>query len=148
MRKAARALIFRDNKLLVIKRDKFGKQYNVLVGGGVEMDETPEDALVREGMEETGLRITDFRLVFIEEAGKPYGTQYIYLCKDPGGEPVLDETSIEHWLNVNTDNKYNPGWLPIEDLHSNKIPFRSEKIRQAILQALKNGWPKEPTKLS
>lgn len=147
MRKAARALIFRDNELLVIKRNKFGKQYNVLVGGGVEMHEAPEDALVREGLEETGLRITDFRLVFIEEAGKPYGTQYIYLCKDPGGEPVLDEKSIEHWLNVNTDNKYNPGWLPIEDLQSNKIPFRSEKIRQAILHALKNGWPKEPTTL-
>lgn len=147
MRQAARALIFRDNKLLVIKRDKFGKQYNVLVGGGVEIDETPEDALVRECLEETGLRITDFRLVFIEEAGKPYGTQFIYLCKDPGGEPVLDKTSIENWLNVNTDNKYNPGWLPIEELQSNKIPFRSEKIRQAILHALKNGWPQEPIKL-
>lgn len=147
MRKAARALVFRDNQLLVIKRDKFGKQYNVLVGGGVEMNETPENALVREALEETGLVITDFRLVFIEEAGKPYGTQYIYLCKDPGGEPLLDKASIEHWLNANTDNKYHPGWLPIEDLQSNKVAFRSEKIRQAILHALKNGWPKEPIKL-
>lgn len=147
MKQAARAIVFRDNKLLVIKRDKFGKKYNVLVGGGVEMGESPEEALVREAVEETGLKITEFRLVFIEEAGKPYGTQYIYLCKDPGGEIALDEKSIEKWLNINTDNKYSPDWLPLSELKSNDVPFRSDKIRSAILNALKNGWPKEPIKL-
>lgn len=147
MKQAARAILFRDNKLLVIKRDKFGKKYNVLVGGGVEMGESPEEALVREAVEETGLQITEFRLVFIEEAGKPYGTQYIYLCKDPGGEIALDEKSIEKWLNTNTDNKYSPDWLPLSELKSNDVPFRSDKIRSAILNALKNGWPKEPIKL-
>ena len=147
MKQAARAIVFRDNKLLVIKRDKFGKKYNVLVGGGVEMGESPEEALVREAVEETGLKITEFRLVFIEEAGKPYGTQYIYLCKDPGGEIALDEKSIEKWLNSNTDNKYSPDWLPLSELKSNDVPFRSDKIRSAILNALKNGWPKEPIKL-
>lgn len=147
MKQAARAILFRDNKLLVIKRDKFGKKYNVLVGGGVEMGESPEEALVREAVEETGLKITEFRLVFIEEAGKPYGTQYIYLCKDPGGEIALDEKSIEKWLNTNTDNKYSPDWLPLSELKSNDVPFRSDKIRSAILNALKNGWPKEPIKL-
>lgn len=147
MKQAARAIVFRDNKLLVIKRDKFGKKYNVLVGGGVEMGESPEEALVREAVEETGLKITEFRLVFIEEAGKPYGTQYIYLCKDPGGEIALDEKSIEKWLNTNTDNKYSPDWLPLSELKSNDVPFRSDKIRSAILNALKNGWPKEPIKL-
>jgi len=147
MKQAARAILFRDNKLLVIKRDKFGKKYNVLVGGGVEMGESPEEALLREAVEETGLKITEFRLVFIEEAGKPYGTQYIYLCKDPGGEIALDEKSIEKWLNTNTDNKYSPDWLPLSELKSNDVPFRSDKIRSAILNALKNGWPKEPIKL-
>ena len=147
MKQASRLILFRDNKLLVIQRDKFGSKYNVLVGGGVEMGESPEQALVREAQEETGLVIKDFRLVFIEEAGKPYGTQQIFLCKDPGGEIALQNDSIEHWLNTNTQNKYTPMWLPLAELQSNSVPFRSEKLRLAIINALKNGWPKEPVKL-
>jgi ADP-ribose pyrophosphatase YjhB (NUDIX family) len=45
MRKAVRAIIIKDDKLLVMNRNKFGKVYDTLPGGNVEIGETLEQAL-------------------------------------------------------------------------------------------------------
>ena len=55
MRTAVRAIIIKDNNLLVMHRNKFGNEYLTLVGGGVELNETKEQALVREVIEETSI---------------------------------------------------------------------------------------------
>src|SRR5690348_11455988 len=89
MRKAVRGIVFKDNSLLVMKRNKFGHEYYTLPGGGIGMGETAEHTLAREMAEETGVQLGDARLVFIENAGEPYGTQYIYLIDYVGGEPHL-----------------------------------------------------------
>jgi ADP-ribose pyrophosphatase YjhB (NUDIX family) len=89
MKYASRAIIERGDEILVMKRDKFGQQYYILVGGAVDMGETAEQALIREVKEETGLVVDNFNLVFVEDAGAPYGIQYVYLCKDPGGETSI-----------------------------------------------------------
>ena len=54
VRNSAKAVIIRDNKLLVlIKRDQDGP-YAVLPGGGQRWGETLPDALMRECQEEIG----------------------------------------------------------------------------------------------
>src|SRR4051812_20844149 len=80
MRSAVRAIIIKDDQLLVMHRNKFGTEYETLIGGGVDMNETFEQALYREIREETGVQITNPRLVFTERAGEPYGTQYVFTC--------------------------------------------------------------------
>lgn len=80
MKKAARAIIIEDNKVLVMQRNKSGNQYYTLVGGRLDKDETPEQALVREVKEETGMDVIAARLVFVEEHPEPYNQQYIFLC--------------------------------------------------------------------
>lgn len=144
MKTAVRAIIIEDDNLLVMKRDKFGKQYYTLIGGHVELGEGFEKALLREVHEETMVRIANPRLVYIEDAVEPYGTQYIYLCEYISGVPMLHPDADERKINQGGQNIYTPMWLPLDQLDD--IPFVPAKLRTKILKHVKNGFPEEPQK--
>lgn len=147
MRKAARAIVTHEDKMLAMKRNKFGHEYYVLVGGEVELGETPEQTLVREVQEETGLTVTNYRLVYIEEAGSLYGTQYIYLCDVAEyNEPRLDQNALELKIEALGQNLFQPLWIKQADLP--KLPFRSETLKQKIIQALTGTFPDQPETFS
>lgn len=143
---AVRAIIINGDKLLVMHRNKFGTQYYTLVGGGVDVGEDYETALRRELREETGLEVGTVRHVFTEDAGDPYGVQYIYLCDYQDGEPVLSPDSDESKINALGRNFYEPQWLPLKDLP--RATFLSASVKQAILDCLQNGFPNEPQALA
>lgn len=146
MRRAARAIIIKDDQLLVMHRNKFGKEYDTLPGGNVEIGETPEQALVREIDEETTMEFTNPRLIFIEHAGDPYGDQYIYLCDYKSGEPKLREDSEEQLINQYGKNLHDPMWLPLSKLP--EATFVSENLRRAILNGLDKGWPTQTLEIT
>ncbi|HET7320373.1 MAG TPA: NUDIX domain-containing protein [Candidatus Saccharimonadales bacterium] len=146
MRRAARAIIIKDNKIIVTHRNKFGMQYYILPGGGVDYGETPEQALFREMAEEVCVQVANPKLVFIEDAGEPYGTQYIYLCDYVSGEPALHPDSQEAKIHAMGQNLYEPQWIGLAEFAT--ITLRSESIKQAILESIKKGWPKEPTNIT
>lgn len=145
MRKASRAIIINGDQLLVMHRNKFGKEYYTLVGGNVEVGETPEQALVREVQDETSLDITEYRQVCIEDSGSIYGTQYIYLCEYPGGDIALNPTSDEAHINKLGKNLYEPMWLPLAKL--SEVTFVTPRLRDFILDSIKQGFPKTPRQL-
>ncbi len=145
MRRAARAIVMHNNNLLVMHRNKFGTEYDTLPGGNVEIGETLEQAVIRELTEETSVAVTNLRLVFVEEAGNPYGTQYIYLCDYVSGEPQLAPDSEEEQINKLGQNLYQPQWVPLATLP--ELPFMSEKLKAAILYASENGFPSEPVQI-
>jgi 8-oxo-dGTP diphosphatase len=142
MRKAVRAIVIKDDSLLVMHRNKFGEQYYTLVGGSMNPGETAEQALYREVREETGLTVTNPRLVFVEDAGDMYGPQYIFVCDYHSGEVALTPGSEEYEINKLGQNLYTPGWLPLKDLPD--VPFLSETLKQHMLQGIQNGWPAKP----
>jgi 8-oxo-dGTP pyrophosphatase MutT (NUDIX family) len=144
MRKAARAIIVRDGQMLVMHRNKFGHEYYTLIGGGIKGGETEEQALRREVLEETGFIANGVRLVFLEEAGDPYGTQYIFLCDASGTTPQLAGDSAEAKL-IPFGNKHTPMWMPIEEF--SKVEFRSPILQEAILFGLRHGFPEKPVML-
>lgn len=141
MRRAVRAIILKDDRLLVMHRNKFGKEYETLPGGNIELGETPEQALLRELVEETSVKVTPKQLVFIEHAGDPYGIQYVYLCEYISGEPQLAPDSEEAHINKLGQNLYEPKWVSIADLP--ELPFLSEKLKDLLLQAVKTEFPTE-----
>lgn len=145
MRQAIRAIVTNGNQMLVMKRNKFGKQYYTLIGGGVEIGEELETALRRELMEESGFQVGRVQLVYIEEAEPPYGTQYIYWCEYKGGEPVLGADTIEAEINQDGQNTYEPMWLPIADLPN--VNFVSSSLKSALIDAFTHGFPAEPQQL-
>ena len=144
MRTAARAIVIKDGKLLVTHRNKFGKEYDTLPGGNVEMGETPEQAAIRETMEETSIQVKNPRLVIIEHAGVPYGDQVIYVFEYVQGEPKLQEGSEEEMIQRLGQNLYQPMWVALDELPSR--PFLSEQLKQTILDNYRQ-WPEHPIEL-
>ncbi len=146
MAQAVRAIIVKDNQLLVMKRNKFGQEYYTLIGGGIDLGEDAETALRRELREETGLSVGEVRHVFTEEAGDPYGTQYVFTCEYLGGEPALSAGSSEAQISQMGKNLYEPMWLPLTAL--GQTQFLSESLKNAIQDALQNGFPQVPEMLA
>lgn len=128
----------KDEHLLVMHRNKFGKTYDTLPGGGVEPGEDLQQALIREIAEETMVVVAEPRLVFVEHAGEPYGDQYVFVCEYISGEPQLHPDSQEYQIHKLGKNLYMPSWVSFSELPS--TPFVSENLRQKILEVLRNGW--------
>ena len=127
-------------------RNKYGSQYYTLVGGRIADDETPEQGLVRELREETGLTVIAARLVYIEEHASPYNEQYIYLCDvAPHAEVAIQEYSEEGVMNKYDMNTHQPHWVGTRAFAN--LPFRTPQLQEAIVKAFKKGFPKEPVKL-
>jgi len=145
MRQAIRAVVINGDKLLVMKRNKFGREYYTLIGGGIELDEDQETALRRELFEETGLQVGTVKLMYEEEPGEPYGTQFVYVCEYLGGNPNLSPDSIEAKISAAGENTYVPMWLPIADLAN--VNFVSGSLKTELIRALQQGFPNEPIQL-
>ncbi len=147
MGKAARAIIVDNGKLLLMHRNKHGSEYFTLVGGRLQEDETPEQAVKREVKEETGLEITDARLVFTEDYEEPYNFQYIYLCQiAPHADIAVTEESEEGFMNKMGMNIHSPKWMEISALP--RLQFRTPALHSALIEGLRHGFPDTPKKLS
>lgn len=146
MRQAVRAIVVANGHLLVVHRNKFGHEYYTLPGGGLKPGEAAEHALYRKLSEETGVTVVNPRLVIVEHAGDPYGTQYVYLCQYVSGEPRLHPDSEEAKISALGQNLYSPRWLPLQSLAS--VPFRSEALKVMIMQGLNNGFPADPIEIN
>ena len=144
MRQAARAIVVKDNQLLVMRRQKFGQEYDTLPGGNVSISASAEESLVKELFEEASISVSNPRLVFIEHAGDPYGDQLIYKCDYESGEPAVQPGSDEAKLNEMGQNIHTPLWVPLDKLAAgDALPFRSERLKQHILDAEVNGYRDE-----
>lgn len=142
---SSRAIIIRNNQLLVMERQKGGNHYYTLVGGGIEKGETKEQALIREVKEETNLDIKYYKHVFTEQQGGFFGTQYIFLCRDVVGDPSLQDDSDEAKISMRGEQIYNPVWLRVSLLKDYNL--LSPKIKSAIINAVKNTFPDIPVML-
>lgn len=116
--------IEKDNAYLMMHRVKKKHDINkdkwVGVGGHFEMGESPEDCLLREVKEETGLTLTSFKLRGVVTFNSDnYPTEYMFLYTADGYEGnIIDcEEGVLEW--VPKEAVYN---LPIWE--GDKIFFR------------------------
>ena len=56
-RNRSQAMVCRDGKLLLVEHRMKGRDFFNLPGGGIEENETPEEAALRELNEEAGVRL-------------------------------------------------------------------------------------------
>ena len=130
--------IEKDGSYLMLHRVKKDKDVNkdkwIGVGGKFEDGESPEDCLLREAMEETGLLLTSYRfrglVTFVSDK---WGTEYMCLYTADGFEGELtdcDEGCLE-WVPKSKIPNLNlwTGDLIFFRLLEENAPFFSLKLR-------------------
>lgn len=149
-RKAARALVVEDGKLLTFERwrkDQHGKwlHYLSIPGGGIEPGETPEEGVMRELQEEMGITVQPLAQIAVVRMPHQYRDHihYFFSCKRVAGEPVFNLESEE--AQGDEDNRYAVRWQPLDTLARPSFYFAYKPVVDALLPYLRSGdTPAEP----
>ena len=143
MRTRAGIVLIEDNKVALIERHRAGLDYFVFPGGGVDDGETPEEAAVREALEELGVEVVIMQKV--AEIHLDQSEQVYFLTERVGGKygTGTGEEFTDSDPNNSLGGVYIPIWMPIEELpgHEKVFPF---EVANLVVKSKTDGWPKEP----
>lgn len=119
------AVVVRDGDVLLVLRERDGRRYATLPGGGVEPGETPQAACVRELREETGL---DGEVEELLPVGVDRQTPAIHFrVRVVGGVLGLPGDSPEA-ARASGTNRYEPAWFPVDELdRAGLVPPEAER---------------------
>ena len=155
IRISTKALILRDNAILLVEYDdESGLHYN-MPGGGVEPDETLEETLKREVQEETCAEVEIGRPLIITEyepkrnafwGGTRHSLTVIFECKLTGDtEPQMPQNPDPNQTAVK--------WIPLVDLekvellpHITQITFGPTRTNRKTTTQSISANPSTPTK--
>lgn len=148
--------IEKDGKYLMlhrtVKKNDVNKDKWIGVGGHFELDESPEDCLLREVWEETGYTLTSYRyrglVTFVSGNGV---TEYMSLFTADGfeGEPIPCNEGVLEWVDIEQVWKLNlwEGDKIFFRLLDEDYPFFSLKLvyngQDKLVDAVLNGQPME-----
>ena len=140
MRIRAGIVLIENNKVALIERQRAGLDYFVFPGGGVDEDESPEQAAIRETMEELGIEVAIKQKVAEVQLGQK-SRQVYFLVEQVGGE--FGTGQGEEFTDLNPDHPlkgiYIPIWMPIDELtqHTNVYP---DDVARLVVRSMKDGW--------
>lgn len=147
MRLRAGIVLIRESNVALIERYRAGRHYYIFPGGGVDEGETPEQAAMREAMEELGIAVLIRQQVAEVQLGQK-SRQFYFLVEEVGGE--FGSGTGEEFSASNRDDPqkgiYIPIWMPIRELpeHSNVHPA---DLAGLVVRSIEHGWLDEPSLL-
>lgn len=103
LRPTAFGLVFQNAKLACVRVDRGEGSYFDLPGGAVDGDETEEQALVREFVEEAGMFVRPF--VRIAEAAQYFRKSDGAPINNTGGFWIAEQLSLEPGAKVEADHE-------------------------------------------
>ena len=130
--------IIRDHHILLIKQTEHasGRSYWLLPGGRMELDESEEQCVQRELLEETGLHVQVHSLLLDEPniSGRSYQHRKTYLCSildgeaRPGYEPEAEYATAYSFTEV--------GWFDLRHPTNWNEQIVSDPITSPLLQRI------------
>lgn len=142
MRTRAGIVLIQENKVALIERHRAGLDYFVFPGGGVDEGESPEQAAIREAMEELGIQVA-IKQKIAEVSLGPKSRQIYYLVEQTGGK--FGSGAGEEYTDSNPESPeegiYIPIWMPIDELvlHQDIYPVA---VVDLVLKSVNDGWDK------
>lgn len=143
MRIRAGIVLIKENNVALIERYRAGLHYYIFPGGGVDEGESPEQAAIREAMEELGIEVAIRQKVAEVHLGYK-SRQFYFLVEQIGGE--FGTGTGEEFESSNLDNPqkgiYIPIWMSIDELsqHTNIYPA---EVSRLVVKSAKEGWQQE-----
>jgi ADP-ribose pyrophosphatase YjhB (NUDIX family) len=137
IRNAARAVIIRDERLLLLRKEGGGQpERYALPGGGQDTGETLQEALLRECREEIGTTVRIDRLLFVADFFKPRDSsppstrhilELMFQCSVPADyRPASGHHPDKHQTGV--------VWMPLGELE--RIRLCPASLGRHVLEAL------------
>jgi len=144
MRVRAGIVLIKENKVALIERHRAGLDYFVFPGGGMDEGETPEQAAIRETLEELGIEVVIKQKVAEITLG-PKSRQIYFLVEHVSGEfgTGTGEEFTDSDPNDPDEGIYVPVWMPIAELprRTNIYPVDVSKL---VVKSVRDGWRKKP----
>ena len=139
----SRAIVIRKNHIALIKRQRYGREYYVIPGGGMEPGETPEQTAIRESREELGLSIAIERLLAkITFRGRD---QYYYLARVTGGHFGTGKGPEMTGKYPPDRGTFTPVWVNLREISN--INLFPPSIAQFLSQSMETGWPEQAVEI-
>ena len=133
-RRRARAIIIHDGKLLSMYRERDGRVFYTFPGGGMEGNETEEECVKREVVEEFGINVQPIKKVYIYET--QYSIENFYVSTWVSGEFGTGEG--EEYQENRNNGVYIPKMIEISDIPN--TPLMPPEIASAFYEDyMKNG---------
>lgn len=125
-RRRASAVIIKGSKVLLIHRIDGDAEYWTFPGGGIETNETAEEAIKREVKEETNLNVHKCSEIFedVDVFASTHNT--FFLCETQGNQIQLGgpEANLQSAKNLHLIE-----WTEIVDIENLKLVPKSSKIK-------------------
>lgn len=136
---ASRALIIKDDKVAILYSKKY--DFYVTPGGGVEQDETLEEACIREAREESGLIIKPIKQIALLDTNYPrVRIKHNYFICD-----LLEESNKVNMTEQEKDQDLQLKWMTLEEVknafstHSSIMKYDTWMQREyVIISELRN----------
>jgi 8-oxo-dGTP diphosphatase len=143
MRIRAGIVLIEENKVALIERHRAGLHYFVFPGGGVDEGESPEQAAVREAMEELGIEVAIRQKVAEIRIGRK-SRQVYFLVDQTNGEFGTGEGEeyTDSDPNDPEEGIYFPVWMPIDELllHDKVYPVA---VARLVVESVQEGWARD-----
>lgn len=129
-RESSRAIVFSNNKMVVMYREKNDRVYYTFPGGGINPNESKEDCVVREVLEEFGINVKPIKEVYLYENEKTI--QHFFVCEWTDGE--LGTGEGEEFQGDASRGVYVP--MLVENERLGEIPLMPPEVTTQLVKDL------------
>lgn len=113
-RDRSQSMVIRGNRILLVEHQLFGRDFFNLPGGGIEENETPEQAALRELEEECRVKGTLVRPLTVEYKPDLESRVFTFLVEIP--EDAVAKTGIDPELPADEQSIIGVKWMRLDEI--------------------------------